>query len=245
MMNSEHISYRAGDTLLQGEMYYSQDIKDPKPCILVAHAWMGQDDFARSKARSLASLGYVGFAIDLYGNAINARSNEEAAALMAPLFMDRALLQARLKAAFEVACQHPEVNAKKIGGIGFCFGGLSIIELFKSGVDLQGAVSFHAILGDERGGKKAKTVPIAQGIKGSLLILHGHDDPLVTADDIARCQKELTEARVDWQMNVYSNTSHAFTVPHANDKSAGLVYNQLTEKRTWRAMKNFFEECFR
>lgn len=244
-MNSEEIAYKAGDTLMKGELYYSEDIKGPKPCILVAHAWMGQDDFARSKARSLASLGYVGFAIDLYGNGKVAKTKEEAAALMSPLFMDRALLQSRLKAAFDVACQHPEVDSKKIGAIGFCFGGLAAIELFRSGAEVRGAVSFHAVLGDEQGGKKAKTVAIASGIRGSLLMMHGHDDPLVSAEDIAKCQKDLTDAHVDWQMHVFGNTSHAFTVPYSNDKEMGLIFNPLSEKRSWRAMKNFFEEKFR
>ncbi len=244
-MNSERISYRCGDTLLQGELYYPESLKEPAPCVLVAHAWMGQDDFARSKARSLASLGYVGFAIDYYGDAKLAKTTDGAAAMMAPLFMDRELLQSRLKAAYDVACQHPLVNAKKIGAIGFCFGGLSVIELFRSGANLRGVVSFHAVLGDEMAGKKAKTVPIASGIRGSLLLLHGHNDPLVTADDIAQCQKELTDARVDWQMHVYGNTSHAFTVPQANDKDSGLIYSAISERRSWRSMKNFFEEAFR
>lgn len=243
-MNTERVSYRHDATMMQGELYYEEGITEPMPCVLVAHAWMGQDDFARSKARSLAQCGYVGFAIDLYGNAKLVQSKEEAIALMMPLFFDRQLLQARLKAAYEVARQHPLVDPKKIGGIGFCFGGLSIIELFRSGADMRGAVSFHAVLGDEKEGQKAKTVPIASGIKGSLLILHGYDDPLVTPHDIDACQKELTAANVDWQMHIYGHTSHAFTVPHANDKSMGLLYNPVAEKRSWRTMKNFFEEVF-
>ncbi|MCE5294212.1 MAG: dienelactone hydrolase family protein [Chlamydiales bacterium] len=240
-MNNEQVSYKAGDTLMHGELYYEDDHQDPRPCVLVAHAWMGQDDFARSKARSLASLGYMGFAIDLYGNGKIARSKEEAVELMTPLYKDRALLLSRLKAAFDVACQHPLIDAQKIGGIGFCFGGLSIIELFKSGADLRGVASFHASLGVEG----AKTLPIASGIKGSLLMLHGYDDPLVPQTDVLRTKKELTEAHVDWQLHEFSNTSHAFTVPEAHDTKMGLIYNQKSEKRSWRLMKNFFEECFR
>lgn len=150
-MKNERVLYECDGVGFQGELYYEKPGK--KPCVLVAHAWMGQDDFAREKAKSLAKLGYVGFAVDLYGEAKNAHSADEAVKLMAPLFMDRKLLQNRLKAAFEVAKNHPEVDAARIGGIGFCFGGLSIIELFRSGVDVKGVVSFHAVLGDEKEGK--------------------------------------------------------------------------------------------
>ena len=244
-MINERISYMQDNTLFQGEMYYDENLKETAPCILVAHAWMGQDDFARAKARSLASLGYVGFAIDYYGNAKVVHTKEEATSLMQPLFLDRVSIQARLKAALDVAAQHPKVNPKKIGGIGFCFGGLCVIELFRSGADMRGAVSFHGILGDEKEGKKAKTVPLASGIKGSLLVLHGYDDPMVTHEDIVKFQKELNDAHIDWQMHFYGNTSHAFTVPQANDKSMGLMYNPVSEKRSWRSMKNFFEEVMR
>ncbi len=243
-MKNEHISYKLADTTMQGEFFYQEDKKEKRPCILVAHAWMGQDDFARNKAKSLVEQGYIGFAIDIYGNKTHVDTPEEAQKLMLPLFYDRALLQERLQAAYNAAKRHPLVDSAKIGGIGFCFGGLSIIELFRSGVPLQGAVSFHAILGDEMAGKKAKTVPIHPGIKGSLMMLHGYDDPLVTSHDIDRMQKELTKANVDWQMHIYGHTSHAFTVPQANNKAMGLIYNQLSEKRSWISMMNFFEEVF-
>lgn len=242
-MKSEKVTYKHADTTMHGEIFY-EETGEKRPCVLVSHAWMGQDDFALNKAKSLASLGYVGFAVDYYGDKKHVNTPEEASALMLPLFFDRALLQERLKAAFNEACRHPMVDAKKMGGIGFCFGGLGIIELFRSGVDLRGAVSFHAILADEKEGKKAKTVPIQQNIKGSLLVLHGYEDPMVTPQDIDRFQKELSQANVDWQMHIYSHTTHAFTVPQANNKSMGLMYNPVSEKRSWLSMKNFFTEVF-
>ncbi len=242
-MKSEKVTYRHADTTMHGELFYEES-NEKRPCVLVSHAWMGQDDFARSKAKSLAELGYIGFAVDYYGDKKEVSTPEEATKLMLPLFFDRALLQERLKAAYYEACRHPMVDEKKIGGIGFCFGGLGIIELFRSGVDLRGAVSFHALLANKKDGAYAKTLPIQQNIKGSLLMLHGYEDPMVTAADIDRTQKELSEANVDWQMHIYSNTTHAFTVPKANNKSMGLVYNPLSERRSWISMKNFFSEVF-
>lgn len=215
-----------------------------RPAILIAHAWMGQDQFVRHKADALAELGYVAFAADVYGEGKTASNTEEAKQLMVPLFEDRALLQKRICAAYEVVRQHPAVDPAKIGAIGFCFGGLTVIELLRSGIDVKGVVSFHGVLGNKMGNIQAKTVPIAKSIKGSLLILHGYEDPLVSPQDISNMQKELSDAKVDWQMNIYSHTSHAFTNPEAHDKENGLVFQALSSERAWWAMIHFFSERF-
>jgi dienelactone hydrolase len=243
-MHTETMTYTHGNTKLKGFIAYSQDTKTNRPAVIIAHAWKGQDEFARNKAKELAEQGYVGFAIDIYGDGKEAKSNEEAVALMMPFFIDRKLLQERMKAAYEAISKHPMVNSQNIGGIGFCFGGLAIIELFRSGVDIKGVCSFHAVVSNEMHGATAKIVPIAKKIKGSILILHGYDDPLASNEDIEAIQAELTEAKVDWQMNIYGQTSHAFTNPEANDKSLGLIYNPKSNERSWVAMCNFFDEVF-
>jgi dienelactone hydrolase len=241
-MHEEKLDYRQDNTQLKGHLVYDPKREGKLPAVLVAHAWRGQDQFARNKAKQLAKLGYVGFAIDVYGEGKSVESNEEAAALMLPLFKDRATLLGRLRAAYYAISMHPKVDSTRIGGIGFCFGGLCIIELFRSGIDLKGVVSFHAVLGNQIHDTKANTLPIAKEIKGSILMLHGHDDPLVSQQDLTDRETEFTQANVDWQLHIYGHTAHAFTVPKANDKSLGLMYNPKAEKRSWQAMKNYFHE---
>ena len=238
------IPYKSENITCQGYLALDQSITTRRPAILVAHAWRGQDDFARKKCDALRDLGYIGFALDYYGNGAGARTSEEAASLMKPLFLDRKLLQKRLQAGFDAIKDHPMVDADRIAIIGFCFGGLAAIELYRSGAKLRGAVSFHAVLGNTLGDEKAQTTAISSDITGSLLMLHGHDDPLVSQNDIIAIQKELTDAKVDWQMHVYGGTSHAFTVPEANDPSMGLKYNAESDFRSWQSMKNFFNELF-
>ena len=237
-MKELNITYQAGDVQSEGFLVYDDKIKSSRPAIIVAHAWRGQDDFARDKARSLAQLGYIGFAADLFGNRKNAANDEEAESLIKPLFSDRKLLQSRIIAAFDTLSQQPEVDKSRIGAIGFCFGGLAVIELLRSGTPVNSVVCFHAVLGNTG----AKTTPIAKNINGSILLLHGYDDPLVTTEDVLNTQKELNDAGVDWQMNIYGHTSHAFSNPQAHDKAKGLIYNEKINKRAWIAMKNFFEE---
>ncbi|MBS0655630.1 MAG: dienelactone hydrolase family protein [Verrucomicrobia bacterium] len=243
-MHKETVSYRQGSTELLGYLVYDPKVKTRRPAVIIAHAWRGLDQFAKNKAEQLANLGYVAFCADMYGDGKVVTTNDESLAMMHPLFMDRALLQSRIKAAYDVVSALELVDKSNIGGIGFCFGGLTIIELFRSGVDLKGVVSFHAVLGAEMAGMHAKTVPLAKNIKGSILILHGHDDPLVSSSDIKAIQDELTEAHIDWQMHIYGGTSHAFTVPQANDKTLGLIFNPKANERSWQSMVNFFTEVF-
>lgn len=237
-MKEDSIPYQAFDVPAEGFLVYDENIKGTKPAIIVAHAWRGQDDFARNKARDLAKLGYIAFAADLFGHKKNASNDEEAGALIKPLFLDRKLLQQRIIAAYETLSKQPHVDTSRIGAIGFCFGGLTVIELLRSGSPVKSVVSFHGVLGNSG----AKTVPIAQNIKGSILILHGYEDPLVPSSDVLNMQKELNDAGIDWQMDIYGHTSHAFTNPQAHDLAKGLIYNEKANKRSWLAMKNFFAE---
>lgn len=243
-MKEEFISYQIDGGRFIGYLVIPDgENGQRRPGIVIAHAWLGQDEFAREKARALAKLGYVALAADLYGERREV-SVEQAPTVMMPLFQDRELLQTRIKAAFDLLRQRPEVDASQMGAIGFCFGGLTAIELFRSGVDVKGVVSFHGILGSQMGGQQAQEVPIVKNIKGSLLVLHGYEDPLVSQEDIQAFQQEMTAAHIDWQMTIYSQTAHAFTNPQANDIKHGLRFNPKSSARAWLAMQNFFQEVF-
>lgn len=243
-MREEILNYSVDGLVCHGYIVYDDTKSAVRPGVLVAHAWRGQDTFAKNKARQLAELGFVALAVDYYGNGKTADDSAQALSLMKPLFLDRALLQRRMQKALSALTSHPLVQKDQIGAIGFCFGGLAVIELFRSASPVTKTVSFHAVLGSELQGEKARTVPCAKNIPGQLLVLHGQSDPLVTADDIRALQQELVEARVDWQMHIYGNTMHAFTVPEANDPNSGLMYNPTAEKRSWQAMRSFFAESF-
>ncbi|MGA8165273.1 MAG: dienelactone hydrolase family protein [Waddliaceae bacterium] len=243
-MHSEFVKYSSHDLSLHGYLAYDDRDKEQRPAILIAHAWKGQDEFAREKARMLADLGYVGFAVDVYGNGQCVESAEEAKELMIPLFIDRKALRERIAAAFQVLSTHHIVDSSKIGAIGFCFGGLTVIELLKSGAELNGVVSFHGLLGDSLGEIQAQTLPPAEHLHGSLLILHGYRDPMVSQDDIVKTQTEFSKANVDWQMHLFGKAFHAFTSPEANEPESGLLYDSKAERRSLFMMRHFFEEAF-
>jgi len=241
-MERETLKYSCGETTCKGVLVYNEIVKEPRPAIIIAPAWRGLDNFAKKKAEELARLGYVAFAADIYGEGKNVESDEEAAKLMQPLFCDRALLRERICGAYEALIKHRLVDKKRIGAIGFCFGGLTVIELLRSGTPVRGVVSFHGVLGNTLGEHHATLASNAEKIKGSLLILHGADDPLVSSEDIVQIQQEFNTAKVDWQMDIYSHTVHAFTNPDVKDTAKGLAFNERANDRSWIAMKNFFDE---
>lgn len=243
-MKIEKLPYFHNDIECMGYFAYDDQVKGKRPAIMVAHAWRGQDEFARDKAIELAELGFLGFAIDIYGDGIEAKDNDHAKQLMAPFFVDRNLLRERCQAAYFFLKKHPIADIDRLGAIGFCFGGLSVYELFRSGVDLKGVVCFHPVLANEKEGISAKTFSLSPEIHGSILILNGADDPMVSTHDLFRVEKEFSKAKIDWQIHSYGNTMHAFTNPMANDVQAGTIYNEKSKNRAWKSMKNFFDEVF-
>jgi dienelactone hydrolase len=234
-MKKEQITYFHEKTKLEGYAAYEGEGK--KPLILLFHAWTGRDEFACKKAEELAKLGYVGFAVDLFGPGKIGTTHEECGALMQPFVESRQFLRDRMYTAFEAAKKIAVVDQGKIGAIGFCFGGLSALDFARSGAPIKGVVSFHGLLEAPKGVSKEK-------ILSKILVLHGHDDPMVSAESISQFQSEMTRAEVDWQMHIYGHAMHAFTNPKAHDPGFGTVYNSLADKRSWIEMKNFFSEIF-
>lgn len=234
---SNTVDYLDGDDLLEGFFAFDDAIEGVRPVVLIHHAWGGRDEFVASKAKKLAELGYLAFAADMYGKGILGSSPEENAQLMQPFMQDRAKLQRRLHAALATVKLMPWADNARIAAMGFCFGGLCALDLARTGVDIRGVVSFHGLL------SAPDNISMPQ-IKAKVLVLHGHDDPMGPPDQVLALQTELTEAGADWQLHSYGGTLHAFTNPLANDPGFGTVYHERADKRSWRAMQNFFEEIF-
>lgn len=237
MIKTQKVEYNDGDLLLEGFYAYDDKITDKRPAVLVAPDWSGKNEFACKKAEKLAELGYTGFAIDMYGKGKTGKTKEEKVALMTPLMQDRNMLQKRILSAFDAVKKLDTVASSQIGAIGFCFGGLCVLDLARSGADVKGVVSFHGLL-------QAPENTVSKKIIAKILALHGFDDPMVTSDQVMAFGREMTHAKVDWQLDMYGNTMHAFTNPEANDPGFGTVYNKNADTRSWIAMREFFREIF-
>lgn len=236
MIHTQTISYHDDDTTLIGWMANDPAISGKKPIVLVAHDWSGRNEFACKKAEQLAGLGYIGFALDLYGQAQLGKTNDEKSALMAPFMSDRTFLLRRIRAAVGAVKTIQNANPNQIAAIGFCFGGLCVLDLARHSNDILGVVSLHGLLLPSHKANAPMTAKV--------LALHGHDDPMVNPEQVLAFQNEMTTAKADWQMMIFGGTKHAFTNPLANDPAFGTVYNAVADYRSWHATKQFLTDLF-
>jgi dienelactone hydrolase len=237
-IKTQVIDYKDGEVALQGYLAYDDSIA-AAPGVLVIHEWWGHNDYCRKRAEQLAGLGYVAFALDMYGKGVTAENAQDAGKLATPFYKDRGLMRSRAMAGLNVLKGQKQVEGKKIAAIGYCFGGTTAIELARGGADLACIVSFH-------GGLDFLNPEETKNIKGSVLICTGADDPMVTPDKVNAFEEQLRQAKIDYQINIYGGAVHAFTNPGADaHKIPGIAYNEKADKRSWEAMKLFFGEILK
>lgn len=235
-ITTKPVEYMDGKTKCIGYMAWDESYANPKPCVMIGHDWSGRGAFAEDKAIQMAAQGYVGFAIDMYGEGAQGTTPEECAALMTPIKSDRKALLKRLKAAYKAVQNLEQVDENAIAMMGFCFGGLCTLDLARSGVDIKAAISFHGLFdGNDLPAKK---------IKASVLALHGWDDALVPPAMIEALGTELTKAKCDWQIHAYGKTTHAFMNPNAKDPKSGMEYSSSAERRAWAVALDLLDEHF-
>jgi dienelactone hydrolase len=238
-IKTETVQYKDGDTILKGYLAYDDAVSGSRPGVLVVHEWWGLTDYPKHRAEQLAQLGYVAFACDIYGNGALATTPDSAKALAGKFYGDRPLLRRRAQAGLDELLKQKNVDPQRVAVIGYCFGGMTALELARSGANIAGVVSFH-------GGLSTPNPDDAKNIKGKVLVLSGGDDPNVPPEQVQAFMKEMRDAKVDWQFVSYGGAVHAFTNPAAgNDNSKGVAYNASADRRSWQAMQDFFKEIFK
>ena len=236
-MRTEDIDYRDGSVVCRGVIAYDDTADGKQPGVLVFHEGLGLGDHIIERARRIAKLGYVALAADMFGDRRQARDLEDMRALVGDLRNEPTKLRARAHAALATLASHPQVDAGRLGAVGFCFGGSVVLELARDGAALRAVVSFHGVL--------ATRAPASPGaVKAGVLVLTGANDPLAPPDHVAALEDEMRAAGVrDWQVITYGNTQHAFTNPGADGSFLpGTFYNEQSDRRSWAAMTGFLDE---
>ena len=233
----QELEYGDGDQVFTAHVAWDEAVSGPRPGVLVSHAWGGRSEFEDRKAELLAELGYVGFALDLYGKGKRGSSPDENRALMTPLLEDRATLQSRMQLALVQLRGVSHVESEKTAAIGFCFGGLCVLDLARAGADLRGVVSFHGLLGLPENLEQTR-------VSAKALVLHGWQDPMATPDQVLEFAKDMDARGADWQLHAYGTALHAFTNPAAADPDNGLQFDALADHRSWDSMQLFLNEVF-
>lgn len=231
------VHYEENGIALEGWFVRDDARAEPLPGVIIVHQWRGLSDYEKARAEMLAELGYAVFCADIYGAGIRPDSPEAAGAQAGQYRGNPELFRARLKAALAEIKKQPGVDTGKIAAIGYCFGGGGVIELARTGAELAGVVSFH--------GSFETKMPAAVSVNTKILALHGADDRNISGDQLKTFEDEMRTAGADYQIVLYGGAVHSFTDWNAgDDPSRGSAYNESADKRSWRAMLDFFAEIF-
>jgi dienelactone hydrolase len=235
---TRNVEYKDGDVVLEGFLAYDNTLKGKLPAVLIVHEWTGIGPYIKKRAEQIAGLGYVAFAIDIYGKGVRPADTDEAGKQAAIYRKDRQLMRRRAIAGLDEVKKFSFVDPSRIAAIGYCFGGGVVLEMARSGADLNGVVSFH-------GNLDTPNPEDAKNIKAKVLVFQGADDPYVNQEQVIAFENEMRNTKVDWQLIIYGNAVHSFTNPDSgSDPSKGVAYNKQADIRSWQAMRNFFKEIF-
>jgi len=236
------IHYQVGDTRLTGYLAYDDRINGKRPGVLIVHEWWGPNDFVRDRARKIAELGYVAFAVDMYGEGKTAKHPQDAGRFAGTVRNNMPVMIGRFNAAITQLKADQHTDTGRIAAIGYGFGGAVVLEMARTGLDIAGVVSFHGNLGTGQPAKKGK-------VKARVLVFNGAEDPYTKPADIAGFKQEMTAAGVDYELVKLPRARHAFTDPGATALGKKfklpLAYSASADKASWGAMQAFFTKIFR
>lgn len=233
---TQPIAYTHAGTSLEGYLAYDDAVSGKAPGILVVHEWWGLNDYARSRAEKLAGMGYVAFAVDMYGKGKSTEHPDQAAAWMKEVNSNMEAWLKRAVAGLDVLKKQPQVDTARLAAIGYCFGGATVQVLAYGGAELKGVVSFHGSL-----------IPVsaeqASQTQAKILVCHGATDPMNTPEAITTYVNAMNASSIDWQLIAYGGTRHSFTNPDADKRDmAALAYSPSADRRSWQHMTYFFNE---
>lgn len=237
-VKTKTVVYEHGGEKLEGFMAWDDATSAQRPGVLVVHEWWGLNDYARGRARQLAKLGYVAFALDMYGQGKVAEHPQDAAAWSGKIRENVDAWVARAGAGLKQLQSHDLVDDKRLAAIGYCFGGATVCQLAYHNAPVQGVVSFHGSL-------PVPTKEQAEDVQPRILICHGAADAFIPTERIQEFQTTLDAGGADWQMIVYAGARHSFTNPAADQRGIeGLKYDKKADMRSWAHMRLFFAEIF-
>ncbi|MFC0303456.1 dienelactone hydrolase family protein [Rhizorhabdus histidinilytica] len=230
----QSIEYDHAGCRMTGYLADGSDAAGTAPGVLLAHEAPGMSPLMRQRADSLADLGYVAFALDLHGavDFDQAESRRRHAELMKTPF----LIRDRAMAALAVLTDQPGIDPGRVGAVGFCQGGITVMELARARAPIRCAIGFHPGLR-----RPAGTPP--GPIDARVMMLVGDDDPLAPPEDRATFAAEMTAAGAAWEMHLFGGVQHAFTnLGIERLGMAGFHYDARATSRGWAMMLDMLEE---
>ena len=238
-IKTKPIEYRDGGVALSGHLAWDDAVTGKRPGVLVVHEWWGLNDYARVRAEQLAKLGYVAFALDMYGKGKLTEHPQQAGQWAGEIRKNTKAWQQRARAGLNILRQQPQADNTRLAAIGYCFGGSTVLQLAYGGEPLRGVVSFHGAL-------PAADATQLKALTAGILVCHGANDAFISAEQIETFRAALNKGNADWQMIYYAGARHSFTNPGADRRGIeNIKYDPRADRRSWAHMKAYFAEIFR
>ena len=235
-LETEPIVYRDGEATLTGFLALDAERTGKRPGVLVVHGGAGLDDHARGRARRFAEAGFVVFACDMYGEGVTG-NRERIMRVIGELRVSRDAIARRVDAARDILLSRPEIDGR-MAAVGYCFGGMIVLEYARSGAPISAVVSVHGSL-------ESPSPANPSSIRARVLVCHGALDPHVPMSQVTTFAEEMKNAGADYQLIVYGNAMHGFTHETATGQQPGVLYHAQTDARSSIAIQDFFDELFR
>jgi len=236
------VSYTVEGTELQGYITYNKNQTGKRPGILVVHEWWGHDEYARKRADMLAEMGYVAFALDMYGDGKKAEHPQDAQKFVGEVLANIDGATARFNAAIAQLKANPNVDPEKIGAIGYCFGGSVALAMANAGIDLDAVAAFHS-------GVQLPIMPEAGKLKAKVLVCNGADDTFIPAETVTAFKAAMDEVGADYKYIAYEGAKHSFTSPAATARgkefNLPLEYNEAADKASWQELQAMLTNAFK
>lgn len=234
---TKDIDYTAGDTQMSGYLAYDDSITDKAPGVIVVHEWWGNNDYPKMRARKLAELGYVAFAIDMYGKGKTTDNPKQAGEWSSQVKKEDDVEHHRFAAGLRVLQDQPNVDPNKIAAIGYCLGGGVVLDAARENMPLMGVVSFHGMLATDH--------PATEPIKPKILVCTGAADAFVPKSQVEGFKSEMQKVSADVKVIEYPGAHHAFTNPKADSYHIdNIKYDPTADQASWEAMKEFLKSVF-
>jgi dienelactone hydrolase len=210
-IKEEPVTYSDGEATMKGFIVYDDANQAKRPGIVMVHEWWGITKHIHDEARNFAQQGYTVLISDMYGDAKTADNPKDAGALSSSVMKSPAVMEQRFKAAQAELAKQASVDPKRIGAVGYCFGGAVVINMARAGADLAAVAGFHASLGLNT------PAPAPGTVKAKVLVMNGADDPFVKKEQYDTVKKDFDAAKVDYRVIEYPGAVHAFTNPEATE----------------------------
>lgn len=240
-VRGEEVTYSDGQVTMKGYIAYDDAIQGKRPGVLVVHEWWGHNEYARSRARQLAAMGYTALAVDMYGDGKTASHPSEAGAFATEVRKNLPMARSRFEAALRTLRQHPTVAADDIAALGYCFGGSVVLEMARMGLDLDAVVSYH--------GSLQLSTPAEPGrIKARVAVFTGEADPMIPPAQVEAFRRDMEKAGARLTIVSYPGVKHSFTNPEADQLAARfnlpLAYDRQADEDSWMQTARVLKDSF-